>query len=133
MQVLPISYQKYYVQIQLEICREIFDLVALIDTGSDINLFIKIKSLPNIGAQVMAFVTGLGNHDVNFKYEVSRVNILLGEYSIGMRFHIADAPIDCILGTPFLSMVSPHGSCMINQKPGYFITLPAFKNIQAKS
>jgi hypothetical protein len=50
-------------------------------------------------------VTGLGNHDVDFKYEVTRANVLLDEYSIGMRFHIADAPVDCILGTPFLSMV----------------------------
>jgi hypothetical protein len=43
MQVLTVSYQKYYVHIQLEIMQEIFSLTALIDTGSDINLLHKDK------------------------------------------------------------------------------------------
>jgi hypothetical protein len=29
-------------------------------------------------------------------------------------------------------MVSPHGSCLIQRKPGYFITLPALKGHPAK-
>ena len=37
---------------------------------------------------------------------------------------MGDAPVDCILGTPFLSLVQPHGSCTINNQPGYFITIP---------
>jgi hypothetical protein len=46
----------------------------------------------------------LGNKDTSFKYEVPRANILMEEYSLGMRFHISDLPVDCILGAPFLSM-----------------------------
>jgi hypothetical protein len=127
MQVLPISYQKYYVQIQLEICREIFTLIALIDTRSDINLLHKDKIPAKYWGPSFGNVTGLGNHDVSFKYEVPRGNILLGDYCIGMRFYISDAPVDCILGAPFLAILSPHGSCSIKGHSGYFITIPAIQ------
>jgi hypothetical protein len=102
MQVLTVSYQKYYVQIQVEIMQELFSLTALIDTGSDINLLHKEKIPAKYWKPSSVCVTGLGNKDVNFQYEIPRVNILLEEYSIGMRFHIGEAPVDCILGTPFL-------------------------------
>jgi hypothetical protein len=41
-----------------------------------------------------------------------------------MRFHVGEAPVDCILGTHFLSMLSPHGSCTTDGMSGYFITIP---------
>jgi hypothetical protein len=107
MQVLPISYQKYYVKVQIEICYEVFTLTALIDTGSDINLLHKDKIPAKYWGPSFGCVTGLGNQDVAFKYEVPRANILLKDYSIGMRFHIADSPVDCILGTPFLQWSLP--------------------------
>jgi len=125
MQVLPISCQKYYIKVQIEICNEVFSLTALIDTGSDINLLHKEKIPAKYWTQNFGCVTGLGNHSVDFKYEVPRANILLKNFSLGMRFHITDSPIDCILGAPFLAMVSPHGSCNIGALPGYFITIPA--------
>jgi hypothetical protein len=128
MQVLPISYQKYYVEVQVEICNEVFTLVTLIDTGSDINLLHKNKIPAKYWEPSFGHVTGLENHDVALKYEVPRENILLHGYSIGMRFHIADSPIHCILGTPFLSLVSPHGSCMVKHLPGYFITISAIQH-----
>jgi len=41
-----------------------------------------------------------------------------------MKYQISELPVDCILGTPFLSAVEPHGSCICsNEKPGYFITM----------
>jgi hypothetical protein len=49
-----------------------------------------------------------------------------------MRFHISDLLVDCILGVPFLSAVSPHGSCLCNGNPGYFITMPKLKNVDSK-
>jgi hypothetical protein len=53
MQVLPISYQKYYIKLHLEICNEFFTLTALIDTGSDINLLHKDKIPAKYWAQVL--------------------------------------------------------------------------------
>lgn len=133
MQVLPIKYQKYYIKIQLEICQEIFSLTALIDTGSDINLLDKNKIPAKYWAPSFGSTIGLGNKDTDFQYEVPKGILLLEDYGLGMRFHISDLPIDCILGSPFLSAVEPHGSCLCRKdQPGYFITMPNFRNIPAK-
>jgi hypothetical protein len=132
MQVLPVSYQKYYVQIKVEICNEVFLLTALIDTGSDINMFHTGKIPAKYWTPSFGAATGLGNKDTSFKYEISRANILINEYSLGMRFHISDLPIDCILGTPFLSAVFPHGSCLTNGISGYFITMPSIHGLPCK-
>jgi hypothetical protein len=41
MRILPVKFQKYHVQVNLEINSEIFCLNALLDTGSDMNLIHK--------------------------------------------------------------------------------------------
>lgn len=128
MQVLTISYQKYYVQIRIEIQEEIFSLIALIDTGSDINLLHKDKIPAKYWMPSSGCVTGLGNHELTMQYEVPRANLIFDNISIGMKFHISDAPIECILGSSFLSMLTPHGSCTINDQPGYFFTIPACRD-----
>jgi hypothetical protein len=102
---LPISFQKYYVNIHIAIGVHVFSLTALIDTGSDINILKKEKIPVHLWETSYGCVTGLGNNDLNLKYEVSKARILIGQYEIGMRFYVADAPVDCILGTPFLSTV----------------------------
>jgi hypothetical protein len=101
-------------------------LTALIDTGSDLNLLDKnlIPAkywLPSFGS-----ATGLGNVNTSFKYEVPKGILLLEEYALGMKYQISELSIDCILGTPFLSIVEPHGSCICtNGRQGYFITMPS--------
>jgi hypothetical protein len=133
MQVLPIKYQKYYIKIQLEIYQEIFSLTSLIDTGSDINLLDKNKIPAKYWAPSFGSAIGLGNKDTDFQYEVSKGILLLEDYGLGMRFHISDLPVDCILGSPFLSAVEPHGSCLCSKdQSGYFITMPKFKDNPAK-
>ena len=74
-----------------------------------------------------AHVTGLGNYRMDVQYEVPQENLIFEDVSIGMKFFIGDAPVDCILGSSFLSMLTPHGSCTINDKPGYFFTMPSTK------
>jgi hypothetical protein len=127
MQVLPISYQKYYVNIHIAIGVHVFSLTALVDTGSDINILKKEKIPIHLWETSYGCVTGLGNNDLKLKYEVSQARVLIGNYEIGMRFYVTDAPVDCVLGTPFLSTVTPHGSCNINGKPRYFFTMPAIQ------
>lgn len=61
MQVPPISYQKYYIKITLEICNENFYLTTLIDTGSDLNILHKDKIPAKYWAPSFGSVTGLGN------------------------------------------------------------------------
>jgi hypothetical protein len=128
MQVCPISFQKYYINVHISIGVHIFSLIALIDTGSDINILKKEKIPGYLWETSYGCVTGLGNNSLNLKYEVSKAAILMGNYEIGMKFYIADAPVDCILGTPFLSTVTPHGSCTVKGKSGYFITIPALND-----
>jgi hypothetical protein len=91
MQVLPISYQKYYVTLKIEICNEVFSLTTLIDTGSDVNLLHKDLIPAKYWAPSFGAATGLGNKDTSFKYEVPRGNILLEDYALGMRFHISES------------------------------------------
>jgi hypothetical protein len=77
--------------------------------------------LPSFGS-----ATGLGNVNTSFQFEVPKGILLLEDYALGMKFQISDLPIDCILGTPFLSALEPHGSCICSdEKPGYFITMPS--------
>jgi hypothetical protein len=102
-------------------------LTALIDTGSDLNLLHKdlIPAkywLPSFGS-----ATGLGNVNTSFQFEVPK-GILLEEYALGMKYQISDLPVDCILGTPFLSAVEPHGSCICsNEETRIFYYIAKYK------
>jgi hypothetical protein len=103
-------------------------LDELLDTGSDMNLINKdlIPAkywLPSCGSAV-----GLGNVNTAFNFEIPKGILLFGEYALGMKYLISELPIDCILGTPFLSAVEPHGSYKGSSgEPGYFITLPSIE------
>jgi hypothetical protein len=76
----PVKYQKYYIQIHLEICQEIFNLTALIDTGSDINLLNKEIIPAKYWAPSFGSAVGLGNQNTDFQYEVPRGTLLLEDY-----------------------------------------------------
>ena len=59
-------------------------------------------------------------------FEIPKGILLFDEYALGMKFLLSELPVDCILGTPFLSAVEPHGSYQSPKgKLGYFITLPS--------
>jgi len=68
---------------------------------------------------------GLGNISTNFDYEIPKGILWFDQYALGMKFLLADLPVDCILGTPFLTAVEPHGSVKTAKgHPTYFITMP---------
>ena len=52
---------------------------------------------------------GLGNVNTNMYYEIPKAIFLFDEYALGMKYLLTDLPVHCILGTPFLSIVEPHG------------------------
>jgi hypothetical protein len=59
--------------------------------------------------------------------------LLFDEYALRMKYLITELPVDCILGTPFLSAVEPHGSYKSSTgEPRYFITLPSIKGYPPK-
>jgi hypothetical protein len=126
MKILPIRFQKYQVKIKLEINSQIFHLNALLDTGSDMNLVHKDLIPHKYWFPSSYSAIGLGNISTDMDFEIPRGILLFDEYALGMKFLLTELPVDCILGTPFLSAVEPHGSCK-NSKgdPGYFITLPS--------
>jgi len=133
MKIMPIKLQKYQVKIKMEINGEVFYFHALIDIGSDMNLIQKnlvpIKYwLPSNYSAI-----GLGNVNTDMFFEIPKGILLFDEYALGMKFLLTDLPVDCILGTPFLSAVEPHGSYQSPKgRPGYFITLPSLNGRPSK-
>jgi hypothetical protein len=109
MKILTIQYQKYHVKISLEINTKVFFLNALIDTGSDMNLLNKDLIPCKYWLPSTYSAIGLGNISTDFDFEVPKAVIWFDQYALGMKFLPADLPIDCILGTPFLAFVEPHG------------------------
>jgi len=125
MKILPIKFQKYHVQINLEINGEMFHLNALLDTGSDMNLLQKNLIPYKYWLPSNYSAIGLGNISTDFDYEIPKGILWFDEYALGMKFLLADLSVDCILRTPFLADVEPHGSAK-NAKghPAYYITMP---------
>jgi len=111
MKIMAIRYQKYYVKVKLEINNEVFMLTALLDTGSDMNLINKELILAKYWLPSCGSVVGLGNVNTDFNFEIPKGTLIFEEYALGMKFLISELLIDCILGTLFLSIVEPHGSC----------------------
>jgi hypothetical protein len=75
-----------------------------------------------------ALVVGLGNIPNEISFQIPEVVLCFKDYCLTMKFLLADIPIACILGTPFLATVSPHGSTMVTKdRPGYFISIPSQK------
>ena len=59
-------------------------------------------------------------------FEIPKGILLFDEYALGMKFLLSELPVDCILGTHFLSALEPHGSSQTpSGDPRYFITLPS--------
>lgn len=126
MKILPIKFQKYQVKIKLEINSEIFCLNALLDTRLDMNLVHKDLIPHKYWFPSSYSAIGLGNVSTNMNFEIPKGILLFDEYALGMKFLLSELPVDCILGTPFLSVIEPHGSSQTSSgDPGYFITLPS--------
>ena len=78
------------------------------------------------GKKTQAMVVGLGNIPNDISFQIPEAILCFQEYCLMMKFLLAEIPLACILGTPFLATVSPHGSTMVTpEKPGYFITIPS--------
>jgi len=61
-------------------------------------------------------------------FEIPKGILLFDEYALGMKYLLTYLPVECILGTTFLSVVEPHGSYQSSTgEPGYFITLPSIE------
>jgi hypothetical protein len=126
MKILPIRFQKYQVKIKLEINSEIFCLNALLDTRSDMNLVHKDLIPHKYWFPSSYSAIGLVNVSTNMDFEIPKGILLFDEYALGMKFLLSELPVDCILGTPFLSVIEPHGSSQTSSGDlGYFITLPS--------
>lgn len=67
----------------------------------------------SIWEKTQVAVTGLGNIINNISFQIHESTVCFDKFCLKMKFLIAEIPIACILGTPFLAAVSPHGSTMI--------------------
>jgi hypothetical protein len=123
---LQVKHQKYHVLIELKIQDLHFRLKTLIDTGSDLNMLNKHVIPVSLWEKTQAMVVGLGNIPNDISFQIPEAILCFQDYCLKLKFLLADIPVACILGTPFLAAVSPHGSTMVTpEKPGYFITIPS--------
>ena len=110
--------------INMSIQGQIFKLKSLIDLGSDFSILNKYSIpscywLKNNNATI-----GLGNQTLKMEYEVERAKLCFGPYYLNLKFSLAEISVPCLLGTPFLDDVEPHGyEKLPNEKSGYFITI----------
>jgi hypothetical protein len=124
MRIIAIQHQHYYVMIKMNFQGQIFKLKELIDSGSYFNILNKdyIPScywLENSNASIV-----VGKQTLNMEYEFERVKLCFGPYCLNVNFSLANIPVPCLLGTPLLDVVEPHGSKKLaNGKSGYFITI----------
>ena len=109
MRIVTIQYQKYHVEIIIEIEGEIFFLNALLDTGSDMNLLNQNRIPCKYWLPSKYYAVGLGNVSTDISFEIPKALIWFEQFSLGMKFFLVDLPVDCVLGTPFLAVVEPHG------------------------
>lgn len=126
-----LQYQQFHVLIDLRIQDLNFRLKTLIDTGSDLNLLHKQVIPMAYWEKTDLKVAGLGNVLTDISYFVPKATLCFNTYCLNLRFFLADIPIACVLGTPFLAAVSPHGTTNISpEQAGYFITLEGKKVIK---
>jgi hypothetical protein len=127
-QNLQIEHQKFHILIDLKIQGMPFKLKTLIDTGSDLNMLHKDIIPVSLWQKTQALVVGLGNIPNDISFQIPEAILCFQDYCLKLKFLLADIPIACILGTPFLAAVAPHGSTMVTpDKPGYFISIPSPK------
>jgi len=117
--------------VELQIQDLHFILKTLIDTGSDLNMLNKHVIPISLWEKTQATITGLGNVPNIISFQIPEAVLCFKDFCLKLKFLLADIPVACILGTPFLAVVSPHGSTMVTpDKPGYFITLPEGKKVK---
>lgn len=103
-----------------------FHLKTLLDTVSDLNLLNKEIILVNFWQKTQASAVGLGNIPTEISFQIPEATLCFKQYCLHLKFLLADIPTACILGTPFLAAIEPHGSTMLaNNRPGYFISIPS--------
>jgi hypothetical protein len=78
----------------------------LIDTGSDLNLLHKDIIHVSLWQKTQAIVVGLGNIPNKISFQIPEAILCFQDYCLKLKFLLADIPIVCILGTPFLAVVS---------------------------
>lgn len=101
---------------------------TLIDTRSDLNLLHKEIILVSLWQKTQVIAVGLGNIPNEISFQIPEAILCFQDYCLKLKFFLADIPIACILGTPFLANVSPHGCTMVTKdNPGYFISIPSQK------
>jgi hypothetical protein len=106
---LQIEHQKFHILIDLKIQGMPFRLKTLIDTWSDLNMLHKDIIPVSLWQKNQALVVGLGNIPNDISFQIPEVVLFFQDYCLKMKFFLADIPIACILGTPFLAAVAPHG------------------------
>jgi hypothetical protein len=103
-----------------------FYLNALLDIGLDMNLLNKNLIPCKYWLPSNYSAIGLGNVSTDFDFEFPKGVLWFDQYALVMKFLLAYLPVDCILGTPFLAVVEPHGSARTAQgHPAYSITIPS--------
>jgi hypothetical protein len=126
MKILTIEYQKYRVEIIIEIEGEIFFLNALLDTISDMNLLNQDLIPSKYWLPSKYSYVGLKNVSTNISFEVSKALIWFDQCSLGMKFLLIDLLVDCVLGTPFLVVFESHGLERTSLgHPTYYLTTPS--------
>ena len=100
-----------------------FPLTALLDSGADVNIFVK-KAIPSkFWVSATRKIVGLGKKTL--EYEVPKAAVCFDTHCIKLKFAIGDIPVDCILGNVFLAAVEPHGSVRLKgNKARYSIIVP---------
>jgi hypothetical protein len=110
MRIMAIQHQKYHVLIKIKIQDQVFKLKSLIDSGSDLNILHK-DIIPSIyWNKTDHSVIGLGNKSIQMNYEIPKATMCFRDYCLDLKFLLSEIPIACILGTPFLEAIEPHGS-----------------------
>lgn len=110
----PIKHQSYLVLSIVKIQDLHFKLKTLLDTDSDLNLLNKNVISVSLWEKTDLTVTGLGNILNNISFYIPHATVCFEHFCLNVKFFLAEIPVACILGTPFLAVVSPHGSTQIS-------------------
>ena len=61
--------------------------------------------------------------DPMVNFEFPKAILCLNQYKLNVRFLLMKLNQLCILGTPFLKIVEPHGVCTYQGKTNYYMTI----------
>jgi len=105
-----LQHQQYHVLTELKIQDLHFRLKTLIDTGSDLNMLNKHVIPVSLWEKIELTVTGLGIVLNTISFYIPEATLCFQQFCLKMKFFLAEIPVACVLGTPFLAVISPHGS-----------------------